>query len=167
MDRLRNGGFSLPELLCVLAIVALLVSVAAASWSRVVQRVQVDAGVKRFTTSLWHARSEAIRRGTWVVLERLDNCPHNDWSCGWRAYVDHNNNALLDKDEDVIHSKDAPRGVQVRVNASGLRQRIRLAPNGASHAVSAGSFFFEHSDGQACARLLLSAGLRWRREACA
>jgi len=167
MDRLRSGGLSLPELLCVLAIVAVLASVAAASWSRVVQRIQVDTGVKRFTTSLWHARSEAIRRGSWVVLERLDHCPQQDWSCGWQAYIDRNNNAFLDEDDHVFHTIDTPHGLQVRVNASGLRQRIRLAPNGASHAVSAGSFFFEHRGGQACTRLLLSSGLRWRREACA
>ncbi len=167
MTRSRIGGFGLLELLTVTTIVAVLASIAVVSWVDTVRRIRVDSAITRFTTSLWHARSEAIRRGAWLVVERLDDCPTRNWSCGWLTYEDLNNNALLDKEDKVIQTTEAWPEVQIRVNANGLRQRIRLAPNGTSHAVSAGSFFFEHIDSKACSRLLFSSGLRWRREGCA
>jgi type IV fimbrial biogenesis protein FimT len=167
MTRLRNGGFGLLELLTVTSILAVLASIALVSWMDAVHRIRVDTAITRFTTSLWHARSEAIRRGAWLVVERLDDCPTRNWSCGWLTYEDLNNNALLDKEDKVIQTTAALPGVHIRVNANSLRHRIRLAPNGTSHAVSAGSFFFEHIDSATCARLLFSSGLRWRREGCA
>ena len=161
-----RGGWTLPEVLCVIAIVSALAAIAQPHWRDAIGRLRTQSAVNEFTGGLAQARSEAIRRASTVFIQRHDNCAQRDWSCGWFSYEDANGNLQFDEGTDpVIRAFDPPSSVLVSTNAAALRQRLRLTSSGSSHGVQAGSFFFRHGEGS-CMRLVLSAGLRWRTEAC-
>ncbi len=162
----RQSGWTLLEGLWVLAILSVLAGVALPAGHETIGRWRVQTAISDFTHALLTARREAVRRGRTVLLQRRDDCVQRDWSCGWMVFEDGNRNFLLDKEDSVIMFFDPPPGVQVSTNAPGLRLRLRLAANGTSHGVQAGSFFFRYGAQTPCTRLLLSAGLRWRTEGC-
>lgn len=173
MVRIKHSGYSLVELMAVLAVLAVIAAMASASWAPIVRRTEVDASVNRFVTSMSYARSEAIRRGGWVVLERLlpplppdaASPAPTDWSYGWRTYQDINNNGTYDDGSDeLIETEDLVAGLSI--TASGITQRIRLTPNGTSLGLSIGSLKFAHDGGTPCIKLTFNAGLRLRRDAC-
>jgi type IV fimbrial biogenesis protein FimT len=91
----RRGGFSLVELLVVIALVVSSAVAAAPLFSVWQARDRVDGAARALLASLTLARSEAIARGTRVVVCPADDgvrclpkgqrCAHGraDWSCGW------------------------------------------------------------------------------------
>jgi type IV fimbrial biogenesis protein FimT len=103
----RRGGFTLVELLAVVALVAVLAMLAAPSFVAWRARDQVDARARVLISSLSYARSEAIRRGTRITLCRIDAarrclaaraaCEGGalDWSCAWAVMSDTNGTALI------------------------------------------------------------------------
>ena len=66
-------GFTLVELMVVVAIVAILAALAAPSWTQLITRNAVRASVNDLNASLQFARSEAVRLNSPVTL-----CPSTD-----------------------------------------------------------------------------------------
>lgn len=73
-------GFTLPELLAVVAIVAILSSIAAPSFTSLVAGQRARGASSDLLTALVLARSEAIKRNTQVTLQPASGA---DWSSGW------------------------------------------------------------------------------------
>jgi len=73
--RVRESGFTLPELATVVAILGILVSVAVPPLARTLDRAAVEEGVERFAAAHATARALAISRGTLARLE-LDRAAH-------------------------------------------------------------------------------------------
>jgi type IV fimbrial biogenesis protein FimT len=87
-----DHGFTLIELMVVVAIAAILMAVAVPSFRDVTERNRVSTQVNTFVGDLQLARSEAIKRGLAVSLcassdggSCLDN---NAWNRGWIMFVD-------------------------------------------------------------------------------
>ena len=59
---MRNRGFTLLEVLVVLALLAVLLSLAAPSFQGMQQKHQMQSQAEQFQASLLLARSEALRR---------------------------------------------------------------------------------------------------------
>lgn len=87
-------GFTLFELIITLAIAAIVIGIAAPSFSTMVQDNRLSGQSLDFITALNLARSEAIKRGTQVTL-----CMSNDgagcsnagnWDQGWIVFLDNN-----------------------------------------------------------------------------
>ena len=108
MTKLR--GFTLVEILVVIAIIAILTSVAAPSFNNVIKSNRMTSAVNSFLADMRFARSEAMRRGGNVVLCRSDSpeaspptCATttgtNGWASGWVVYVDQNNNGAIETAE--------------------------------------------------------------------
>lgn len=103
------------ELLIVLAIAAILVSLAAPSFSRMIKSNAMSSGVNTFLSDLRFARSESIRLGGGVVMCRSDDpeaaspvcgagtgTDTKGWISGWIVFQDMNVNATIDANEPVL-----------------------------------------------------------------
>ena len=98
----KSHGFTLLELMVVLAIVAILTMLAAPSFTRLIQSITMSSAVNTFLADMRYARSESIRRGGGVVMCRSDdpeaanaNCGSGSttgWESGWIIFHDLNNN---------------------------------------------------------------------------
>lgn len=121
-------GFTLLELMVVLAIVAVLATLAAPSFTRLVQSNTVSSVVNIFMADMRYARSESIRRGGGVVMCRSDapEAPtpvcNNDsgdgdagWVSGWIVFLDTNNDADKQADELLLRVQSRITGIDVIV----------------------------------------------------
>ncbi|MBB6580082.1 type IV fimbrial biogenesis protein FimT [Comamonas odontotermitis] len=87
----RNSGFTLVELMVTVAIMAVLAALAAPSFIGLIERWRVRGAVESLQSTLYYARSEAIKRGGGVVLQKsangTDGCQQaaadQEWGCGW------------------------------------------------------------------------------------
>ncbi|MCF6210839.1 MAG: GspH/FimT family pseudopilin [Gammaproteobacteria bacterium] len=108
-------GFTLFELIITLAIAAVVVGLAAPSFSSMIQNNRLSSQSLDFVAALNLARSEAIKRRVRVVLcksangqdcvvDGEDSSTH--WGQGWIVFVDNNNNQTRNSDEDNPANSD-------------------------------------------------------------
>jgi len=91
----RGAGFTLAELLVVLAVGGILLAVAVPNLTTFIRNSRIDNTTGTFLTEVQRARSEAITRGDAVILCRTadpssDQCgtsPSEDWTPGWLMYA--------------------------------------------------------------------------------
>jgi len=88
----KARGFSLIELIDVLAIGAILINIAAPSFASAMLNARIAVSTNSLTESIHFSRSEAVKR-----LHSVSICPRatdiscnidNDWSDGWLIYTD-------------------------------------------------------------------------------
>ncbi|WP_238482513.1 GspH/FimT family protein [Noviherbaspirillum aridicola] len=103
----ESGGFTLVELMVVVAVVAILAGVAYPSMRDVVDARRVRVAAAEFMTAIQLARSEAIHRGERVDLAAIDN----DWRNGWTVFVDRNRNRIADAGDDILLRQPAMSGL--------------------------------------------------------
>lgn len=121
----RARGFTAIELMVTVAILAILVALAAPSFKPLIERWRVRSAVEGLQSSLYFARSEAIKRGGNVVVERLGSDPSgctstgNDaWDCGWIVCADTDGNGSCAATEPVLQRFSAPVRLQITRSAS-------------------------------------------------
>lgn len=113
----RSAGFTLPELLIVLAIVGVLLAAGVPSFRAYLQELQLATASNRFLLVLKLARSEAIQRGG-----RVDVAPRDgrDWAKGWVVFVNQDDSRpQFDAGDQLLYSDDdLPAGLQVATTLS-------------------------------------------------
>jgi len=98
-------GFSIIELMTILAIAGVLLSIGIPSFISMIQNYKLTTTTNALFASVNLARSEAIHRGV-----RVDLTPVGDgssWTQGWQVFVDGNNNQRPDSGELVIFTHPA------------------------------------------------------------
>jgi len=99
-----KGGFSLVELMVTVAIAAILMAIAAPSFSIFIDNQKLLTTATEFYSAVNMTRSEAIKRGAQVTLAANDGAT---WTSGWTVFVDTNGNARPDAGETTIFTHDA------------------------------------------------------------
>jgi type IV fimbrial biogenesis protein FimT len=77
-------GVTLPELVITIAIAAILFAVAMPSFMTSVRSHRLTTVTNELVSALTLARSEAIKRGQYVVIRKVGT----NWEDGWRVFVD-------------------------------------------------------------------------------
>ena len=108
-----SSGFTAIELMVVISIVAVLAALAAPSFTPLIERWRVRSAVEGLQSSLYYVRSEAIKRGGKIVIQKLPNGTNGcsapttqDWNCGWFVCEDTNGNGSCSGSEPVLQRFD-------------------------------------------------------------
>lgn len=129
IDSASERGFTAIELMVVVAIVAILAALAAPSFTPLIERWRVRDAAETLTSSLYFARSEAIKRGGNVIMEKSPNsstCSSagatTEWGCGWRVFFDVNSNGS----QDACVPASTPNECDLQVIAAPSRLELNL-----------------------------------------
>ncbi|WP_237068694.1 GspH/FimT family pseudopilin [Microbulbifer guangxiensis] len=95
--RAGQSGFTLVELMMVVAILAIVMSIGVPSFNSMIKNNRLSAASNDIAGALHYARSEAVRRGRNVQVEALDNNLAN----GLRVWFDENNDGGFDAGEEL------------------------------------------------------------------
>jgi type IV fimbrial biogenesis protein FimT len=136
----RNAGFSLPELLVVMAVAAVLLALAVPSFGAMADTVRLNALQSDLLAHLQLARSEAIKRAGRVALcksaDRRSCATAGGWEQGWIVFFDANNDGVRDAGETLIQSGDgSARGLLASGNQNVARY-VSFDRNGEARTVT-------------------------------
>ena len=142
-------GFTLLELMVVLAIVAILTTLAVPSFTRLVQSNTMSSNVNTFMADLRYARSESTRRGGGVVMCRSDapeasppvcnttsGLGGQGWVSGWIIYLDANSNGVIDAGDLLRIQSPIARMDSIVENGGGASSIFRFTATGRLFNVS-------------------------------
>ena len=131
-------GFTLVELMVVIAMVAILASLATPSWTQLLARNAIRTAVNDLGASLIFARAEAIRLNSSVTVcasSDAINCSNIGFENGWIVRTGAQTNDPVNQQllQDTIPRK------YVRINSSGASSPIfTYLPNGLPSSAFAG-----------------------------
>ncbi|HEV2620700.1 MAG TPA: GspH/FimT family pseudopilin [Frateuria sp.] len=144
----RTRGLTLVEQVMVVAIVAILVSVASPSLAGLVRRGRMQSAQTDFMQALGYARNEAVLRHTRMVF-----CPTRDglrcseesrWESGWLVGVDRDRNNQPDGAPLRVGQGHAP----LRIKSSQARRRVAFLPDGSASGSNLTLLFCSPDQGQ-------------------
>jgi type IV fimbrial biogenesis protein FimT len=136
------GGFTLIEMLGVLAISATLVTLAAPSMTAMFDSVRISAASNDLLAGLYLARSEAIKRNSRVALcksaDGVSCASAGGWEQGWIIFHDANNNGLREPSETIIR-REMPLSSTVRLTGNlNVAHYVSFTPTGATKLAGGG-----------------------------
>jgi type IV fimbrial biogenesis protein FimT len=116
----------------VLSIVATLAALAAPSFTTLIETWRVRDATEQLQSTLYFARSEAIKRGGYVAIQKIPNhtngCTTADetmaWDCGWIVCHDTNGNGVCNATELVLQRIET--AAKVHVNRTGGGANIKI-----------------------------------------
>lgn len=120
-SRRHSSGFSIVELMTVLAIVGIFLAWALPSFLETIRTNRVTSRTNDLVLGMSLARSEAIRRSTAVsVCASSDQTTcSGDWSGGWVVFVDPDANGVVgDATNDIVRVSQADENVDATANSN-------------------------------------------------
>lgn len=141
---MHNRGFTLLEALVVLALLAVLLSVAVPNLQSLRHQHQMQSHAEQFQSSLLLARTEALRRQQRVALcvrESLagagpECATAGTWAQGWVMFVDGNGNGRREATEAVLQLQESmPAFLTLKGNAT-VDRYISYGPLGRSQSTT-------------------------------
>lgn len=114
------------------SIIAVLAALAAPAFALLIEIWRVRTVQEAMHTTLFLARSEAIKRGGQIVIQKIPNntngCTsangNRDWDCGWIICQDSNNSGTCNASEPVLQSIETPSKVQVTRTGGGATIKL-------------------------------------------
>ena len=129
----RLRGFSLAELMVVIAVAAILLGIAVSDLGGMIRHQQLKAALSDLFGAIDLTRSQAITRGERVYLVPADG----GWSSGWTVFVDHDGDGVPGEADELI-SVHGPlaEGIVVTSGFTSLRTPDYIAYNGGGRSCS-------------------------------
>lgn len=158
-----HRGFTLIELMVVVAIVAILAALAAPSLLGTIANATVARAVNSFIGDMRYARGEAMRRGKSVTVCRTNTptasapvCSVGDglavggWMEGWVVFVDNDGDGVFDAGETILRSQEALTGIgdfyAVGANTiSAVNARQSITYDGVGRAIGSAGRWLVHA----------------------
>jgi type IV fimbrial biogenesis protein FimT len=139
-DHFSLRGFTLIEALVVIAIVAILQSIAAPAFSALAHRSQLDSVADSLHMHMLLTRNEAILRNGRLVMCKSasgrDCSPTGGWEQGWIVFHDSNENGVVDRTESLVAQVHAlPSTVRVLGNVQ-VSSYVSYQPSGRSSLIT-------------------------------
>lgn len=127
-----HQGFTIIELMVVVFILAILTALAAPSFTPLIENWRIRQAVNGLESSLYFARSEAIKRGGNVTIRKeptgSNGCPlasgSNSWDCGWFVFVDTNGNGAQNAGEELLQRFPTPPNIEVTRTSGGTNIQL-------------------------------------------
>jgi len=136
---MASRGFTLVELLVVLAVGAILLAIAIPSYAFLVNTNRLAAATNDLVTALHLARSESIKRSVRVTVCKTSNAtaatPACDttanWQQGWLVYVDGGTKGVIDSADTLLRVQDSL-SAAVTITTSNFSSFVSYLPSGKS-----------------------------------
>ena len=113
-------GFTAIELMVVVAIVAVLAALAMPNFVPMIESWRVTQSVEDLRSTLYLARSEALKRGGNIGIEKSPDSStcklatqNEQWGCGWFVFVDKNNDQRWNTGEEILQITAAPKELAI------------------------------------------------------
>lgn len=114
------------------AVLAALATLAGPSFTVLLENWRVRQATEQLQSTLYYARSEAIKRNGQVVIQKIPNSTNGctsasgnrDWDCGWIVCHDTNGNGACNAAEPVLQRIDTPSNVQVSRTGGGANIKL-------------------------------------------
>lgn len=152
---LKMRGFTLIEVLVVVAILAILATLAAPSFRATIIQSSVSSAVNTFMADARYARSEAVRRGDSVIMCRSDSpeaaspvCDTdsgpggNGWVSGWIIFEDRDRSANRNTGDQLLRVQGPIKNLDSIVEGGGASTKLVFTALGRMSLSSATSLQF-------------------------
>lgn len=140
-------GFSLVEMMVAVGILAILAALASVSFQPLIEKWRVQQAVENMKSTLYLARSEGIKRGGNIGIEKIKNSAgcslagtNQEWGCGWFVFVDADGNGKWKAGEETLQTVTTPTNVNVRHTSGGTN--IKVDRYGKMSGLNAKGFVF-------------------------
>ncbi len=134
MNRQRQIGFTLVELLVTLVVASVLATLAVPAYQELIRDTRMTTQINDFVAALHYARSESVKRGSNVNIDALS--ASTNWTGGWRAYADTDADGIQDAGENDIRRGDALAAPLTLTAGPAGTVRIRYRPTGTITSVN-------------------------------
>jgi len=135
-------GFTLIELVAVLAIAAILLGTGVPAFSGLIRSSELTSATNDLFASLVLARSEAAKRGSRVAMCKSADgvvcAKTGGWEQGWIVFHDANNNGSHDVGEEIVlHAQPMAKDLRLSGNLN-VAKYVSYAPTGETKLVGGG-----------------------------
>ncbi|WP_250656789.1 GspH/FimT family pseudopilin [Alkalimarinus coralli] len=167
MSTSKLQGFTLLELVIVLATLAILASLAVPNFTVFLERNASESDINLIKKLIYHARSSAIDSGQHVTLCVLDDKQKCDKRSDWRGkvteFLDPNRNGIVDNNERILQETIAGRHASsIKWRSFNRRGYLQFSPFGLS-TTSNGTFTYCSQSNIARHQLVLNRQGRLRK----
>jgi type IV fimbrial biogenesis protein FimT len=125
-------GLTLMEVLVTITILAVLTGLATPSFKSLFDRWRVQQAAAELTSTIYFARSEAIKRNSPITIQKNANSgttctnasTNQEWGCGWFIFDDLNGNGSQDTGEATLQTYTIPNGIDVIHSSGGANIKL-------------------------------------------
>ena len=135
MPRMRTGGFTLVELMVVIAILAIVAAIAFPSFQATIRSNRLATATNELTASLALARAESLRTPAGASICTSSNgtaCTDTPWHQGWIVWIDMKKDGVVNTGEGdyVVRYSGARKGLSATTVDLPTNRSIRFDNRG-------------------------------------